>query len=270
MISLSNAAATSARCGGPRFASASLRWPAVAGRILVLQHAPHSSLGAYGDVLSERGDETAWVRLHDRESVPERLNGFDAVISLGAAISVYDGDASWLVPELELLRAAVTDDVPVWGICFGAQMLAAAAGGRVWRGARPEVGIRPLAMTSASGGDPVFGPLGQTVQMFHWHGDSFDLPADAVLLAGSDEYPNQAFRVGARAYGVQFHAEATPDLVRGWIDSPATAAQLEASNGAGATERLYDEVVSALPEVNGVARRLIRAWREVADSSVVA
>ena len=168
----------------------------MAGRILVLQHAPHSSLGAYGDVLSERGDETAWVRLHDGESVPERLDGFDAVISLGAAISVYDGDAPWLAPELELLRAAVTDDVPVWGICFGAQMLAAAAGGRVWRGARPEVGIRPLAMTSASVGDPVFGPLGQTVQMFHWHGDSFDLPADAVLLAGSDEYPNQAFRVG--------------------------------------------------------------------------
>ena len=89
----SNAAATSAHCGGSRLASTPLRWPAVAGRILVLQHAQHSSLGAYGDVLAEREDDTTWLRLHDGHSVPERCDGFDAVISLGAAISVYDGDA---------------------------------------------------------------------------------------------------------------------------------------------------------------------------------
>lgn len=124
-------------------------------------------------------------------------------------------------------------------------------------------------MTPAASDDPVFAPLGPTTPMFHWHGDSFDLPFGAVLLAGSAQYRNQAFRVGAHAYGVQFHAEATPDLVRGWIDSPATATQLEASNGPGATERLYAEVSGALPEVNEAARRLIRAWREAADSSAV-
>ena len=268
VISPSNAAATSARRGGSRFASTSLRWPAVAGRILVLQHAPHSGLGAYGDVLAERGDETTWLRLHDGDFVPERVAGFDGVISLGAAISVYDGDAPWLVPELTFLRAAVAADLPVWGICFGAQMLAAAIGGRVWRGTCPEVGIRTLAMTPAASDDPVFGSLGPMAPMFHWHGDSFDLPSRAVHLAGSAEYPNQAFRVGAHAYGVQFHAEATLELVRSWIDYPATAAQLEASNCPGATERLYDEVSGALPEVNEVARRLIGAWRAAADPSV--
>lgn len=236
-----------------------------AGRILVLQHALHSSLGAYGDVLEERGDHTTWLRLHEGEPVPSRPQDFDAVISLGAASSVYDGGVPWLEPELELLRKAVEADVPVWGICFGAQALAAAMGARVWPGAKPEVGIRPIFKTPAADEDPVFGGLGSQVPMFHWHGDSFDLPGDAVLLAGSDEYPNQAFRVGANAYGVQFHAEATAELVRGWIDYPATAAQLESSNGPGAAERLFDEVAAALPEVNDVARQLMQAWREGLD-----
>jgi len=238
----------------------------VAGRILVLKHAPHSSLGAYGDVLDERGDETVWLDLRDGALPPQRLDGFEAVISLGADISVTDG-APWLEPELELLRTAVESQVPVWGVCFGAQALAAAMGGRVWRGARPEVGIRPLRRLPGATNDPVFGSLPGELPMFHWHGDSFDLPAAAVGLAGSDEYANQAFRIGSSAYGVQFHAEATPELVRGWIDYPPTAAQLEASKGPGAAERLYAEAAPALPEINDVARRLIRAWRDVAVPS---
>jgi GMP synthase-like glutamine amidotransferase len=232
-------------------------------RLLVIQHAPHSGLGAYGEVLDELGDDLEWLRLQEGGRLPPTAEGFDGVISLGAEISVYDGERDWLEPELALLRGAIAAGTPAWGICFGAQMLAAAAGARVWKGDVPEVGIHPLRLTAAAAADPVFGGLPATVPVFHWHGDSFDLPPEATLLAGSEAYPHQAFRVGAHAYGVQFHAEATSDLVARWIDFPATAEQLEAANGAGAARRVLAEAERGLPEANDVARELMRGWRAV-------
>ena len=236
----------------------------MAGRILVLQHSPNSSLGAYGEVLEERGDETVWVRLQLGEAIPS-LDGVDALISLGAPSSVYDGDQPWLEAERRLLQGAVAGGVPVWGICFGAQLLASALGARVWPGSGPEVGIHPLRLEPAAAGDPVFSALPETLPMFHWHGDSFDVPEGAELLASSGAYRSQAFRAGRLAYGVQFHAEATPDLVAGWIELPATAAQLEVALGPGVAARLKEEAVEALPEVNDAARQMMAAWREAAD-----
>jgi GMP synthase (glutamine-hydrolysing) len=236
------------------------------GRVLVVQHVPHSSLGVYGDVLAERGDEEVWVRCHEGDPLPVRLDGFDAVISLGSDRSVYGADEWWVKPELRLLREAVGAGTPVWGICFGAQLLAAALGGRVYAGPRPEVGIMPLRLTEAAAGDPVFGSLPPELPMFHWHGDSFETPAGATLVAGSAAYPNQAFRADGLAYGVQFHAEATVALVRGWLTLPATRAQLEAAEGPGAAERLEVDAERFLPAVNEIARTLMHAWRDAAEA----
>jgi GMP synthase-like glutamine amidotransferase len=236
------------------------------GRVLVVQHVAHSSLGVYGEVLAERGDEEVWIRCHEGDRLPERLNGFDAIVSLGSDRSVYAADEWWVEPELRLLREAVAAGTPVWGICFGAQLLAAALGGRVYEGPRPEVGILPLRLTDGAADDPVFGSLPPEVPMFHWHGDGFETPAGATLVAASAAYPNQAFRAGALAYGVQFHAEATVDLVRGWLALPATRAQLEAAEGAGAAERLEADAVRSLPAVNDVARALMRGWRDAAEA----
>jgi GMP synthase (glutamine-hydrolysing) len=235
------------------------------GRVLVVQHVSHSSLGVYGDVLAERGDEEVWIRCHEGDRLPDGPNGFDAVISLGSDRSVYTTHDWWLEPELRLLREAVETDTPVWGICFGAQLLAAALGGRVFAGPRPEVGILPLQLTGAAVADPVFGSLPPEVPMFHWHGDSFETPAGAIRVAGSDAYPNQAFRAGGLAYGVQFHAEATVDLVRGWLALQATRDQLEAAGGPGAVERLEADAERSLPAVNDIARTLMYAWRDAAD-----
>jgi GMP synthase (glutamine-hydrolysing) len=236
----------------------------MAGRILVLQHAPHSSLGTYGEVLDERGEETVWIRCHERDAIPSTPHGFDAVISLGSETSVYHGGARWLQAELRLLRSAVESNVPVWGICYGAQLLAAALGARVWPGHEPEVGILPLRIAPSGTADPVFGVLPAVVPVLHWHGDSFDLPAGAALLASSDVYRHQAFRAGELAYGVQFHAESTADLLRGWIEHPLTRAQLEAAGGPGAAGRLLADAERLLPEVNDTGRALMRAWREAA------
>lgn len=238
----------------------------MAGRVLVVQHVPHASLGVYGDVLAERGDSMVWARLHESDPLPSDPDGFDGVITLGSDRSVYEADRSSIEPELRLLRDAVEAGIPVWGVCFGAQLLAAALGGRVFAGPRPEVGVLPLRLTEAAASDPVFGSLPPELPVFQWHGDTFDVPAGATLVAGSDAYPNQAFRVGGLAYGVQFHAEATLELVRGWLALPATRTQLEAAEGAGAVERLEADAERLLPAVNEAARSLMSAWREAAEA----
>ena len=231
---------------------------------VVVAHAERTLAGLARD--GERGDEEVWVRCHEGEPLPSGPEGFDGVISLGSDRSVYGAREWWVEPELRLLREAVAARTPVWGICFGAQLLAAALGGRVYAGPRPEVGILPLRLTGSAADDPVFGSLPPELPMFHWHGDSFELPAGATLVAGSDAYRNQAFRANGLAYGVQFHAEATIELVRGWLALPATRAQVEAAEGAGAVERLEVDAERLLPAVNETARVLMHAWRDAAEA----
>jgi len=130
-------------------------------------------------------------------------------------MSVHD-DLPWLEAERVLLRAAVDAGLPVLGVCLGAQQLAAALGAEVVAGAEPECGVGEVHLTEAALEDPVFAVAPSPLPCVHWHGDTFTLPAGAVRLAGNQAYENQAFRVGARAYGLQFHVEVTGSLVAHW------------------------------------------------------
>ena len=120
--------------------------------------------------------------------------------------------------ERLLLREAVDLGVPVFGICLGGQLLASAVGGDVRAAERPEIGWLEIVPTDTAGDDPVFRVLEQPAGVYQWHSDVFEPPAGASVLASSAASPNQAFRVdGARAWGIQFHPETTPDLWELWI-----------------------------------------------------
>jgi GMP synthase-like glutamine amidotransferase len=134
---------------------------------------------------------------------------------MGGPMGVYD-DLPWLEAERMLLRAAVDAGLPVLGVCLGAQQLAAALGAEVVTGPEPECGMGEVHLTPAALSDPVFGPAPTPLPCVHWHGDTFSLPEGAVRLAGNHAYENQAFRFGARAYGLQFHVEVTGSLVAHW------------------------------------------------------
>jgi GMP synthase-like glutamine amidotransferase len=176
-----------------------------------------------------------------------------------------------LAAERTLIGDAVRAGLPCWGVCLGAQLLAAALGARVYSGPRPEVGLHELRLTQASLSDPIFAGFPVALRVPGWHRDTFDLPEGAVLLAGSPAYPHQVFRWGIHAYGVQFHAELVPEMVREWASVPSYAAQLESALGYGAESLLIQALERAGDDLRLLASTLLRRWlRFVSVCSVMA
>jgi GMP synthase-like glutamine amidotransferase len=138
--------------------------------------------------------------------------------------------------EIALLADAVAGAVPTLGICLGAQLLASAAGAGVHAGTDgPEIGWAPVELTAGRHEDPLFHGLPGCIGVLHWHGDTFDLPAGAQLLAGNSRYANQAFRVGQAAWGLQFHIEVTAEAIEGFL--AAFAGEAEHAPGGAASIR---------------------------------
>jgi GMP synthase-like glutamine amidotransferase len=175
-------------------------------------------------------------------------------------MGVYEsGEHPWLLSELALLESALATDVPIWGVCLGAQLLAAALGSPVRPGPAPEVGVWPVRLTAEAAGDPVFATAPARFEALHWHGDTYDLPDGAVRLAESDAYPQQAFRYG-RSLALQFHLEVSPSLAAEWADLPAYARSIEEALGTGALPRLLDRVTAIAPDAMRLGRRLFAGW----------
>jgi GMP synthase (glutamine-hydrolysing) len=233
-------------------------------RVLVLQHIACEPPGVYEDVLHERGVELHRVELDEGEPLPDRRE-FDGVIVMGGPMSATDdAELPWLVTEKRLIADAVATGTPLWGVCLGAQLLAASLGARVYPGPAPEVGVLPVTLTDDALADPVFGGLPRELLTLQWHGDTFDLPESATRLAGSDAYPNQAFRVGRAAYGLQFHLEVSVELATEWAAVPAYSEYLERVLGPGALGDLIGAVETHAADLTGHARGLFERWLDVA------
>ena len=186
-------------------------------RWVVVQHVPHEGPGALAPAIRESGADLELVRVDQGDEVPspDVVDAIAGLVVLGGPMGVHD-DLPWLASERVLLRAAVDAGRAVLGVCLGAQQLAAALGADVVTGPEPECGVGEVHLTPAALADPVFGAAPTPLPCVHWHQDTFSLPEGAVRLAGNEAYENQAFRVGARAYGLQFHVEVTGSLAAHW------------------------------------------------------
>jgi GMP synthase-like glutamine amidotransferase len=184
---------------------------------LLLQHVAFEGPGAIADAIADAGADLTILRMDRDDAVPapEAVSDVAGLVVMGGPMSVHD-DLTWLADERALLRQAVESGLPVLGVCLGAQQLAAALGAPVTQGPAPEFGVGEVHLTTEAISDPVLGPAPTPLPCVHWHGESFGLPEGAVRLAGNAAYENQAFRVGDRAYGLQFHVEVTGSLVAHW------------------------------------------------------
>ena len=222
---------------------------------VVLQHVAHEDPGAIGEALNSAGHVVSVVRVDrgDPVPVPAEVADMAGVVAMGGPMGVHDVEAHpWLAHERDLMAAAVAAELPVLGVCLGAQQLAVALGGEVTTGPESEIGIGEVHLTRQAEDDAVFGPVGSTLPCMHWHSDTFSLPDGSVLLARSELYPHQAFRYGERAYGLQFHVEITPPLAAQWrphlppgVSMPAVGVAHMDALGRGLVQRF---VALAQPE----------------------
>jgi GMP synthase (glutamine-hydrolysing) len=225
------------------------------GRALVLQHVAHEGPARVASALTRAGLELDRRALFAGAEVPRTLDEHTVLVVMGGPMGVEDvGDPRYpfLARELELLRAAVARDFPTLGICLGAQLLAAAAGARVYphtTGEPPqrtrEVGWGAVHFTCDPREEPVLAGLDPAEIVLHWHGDTFDLPPGAALLASTLTCPQQMFRLGQRQFGLQFHIELEPKDVEAWLT--ADADYVRGALGADGPARIRRDTARFMP-----------------------
>lgn len=188
-------------------------------RVLALRHIMVEHLGAFEPRLREAGASISYVDLAQGGKLPSSHQDYDVLFILGGPMSVNDEDKlDWLRPEKRFVREAVSAGKTVMGLCLGAQMIASSFGARVAPGAGHEVGFMEIELEVAAAADPLLDHFHRPRQMvFQLHGEGFELPAGAVRLARSARYPNQAFRLGRRCWGLQFHVETDRPMLEQWV-----------------------------------------------------
>ena len=178
-----------------------------------LQHVPFEGLGSIETWLQSRRAAITVTRFFEDPALPS-LDDFDLLIIMGGPMSVNDeANHPWLAAEKQFIRSAIEKDKAVIGICLGAQLIASAMGAAVYPNREKEIGWLPVMAEPVSDADDRFS-FPQELLVFHWHGETFDLPQGVVRLAKSAACENQAFQLGRRVIGMQFHLETTLDAAR--------------------------------------------------------
>ncbi len=238
-----------------------------------LQHVPFEGLGSIEPWLATAGYTLSHTRFHETAQQPAlpRPGTIDLLIVLGGPMGVHDERLfPWLATEKRFIEQAITAGTKVLGICLGAQLIAHVMGAKVYRHRFPEIGWFPVyPVTPQRSGFP----LTEVATAFHWHGDTFDLPAGSVHLARSDACENQAFLAGDAVLGLQFHLETTPESARALVVNcsdeltPSQHVQSE-SEILDATAARYQAVNRIMEEVLGFLTKRDRAGTPFAGTSI--
>lgn len=187
-------------------------------RVLAIVHQRDAGPGVFAEAIESAGGQLDEWTLAERPQPPANPLGYDAVLVLGGAMNVDEGDRhGWIAEEEALLRELLEREVPLLGLCLGGQLLAAAAGAKPRRASRPEIGWHRVDLTAEGEEDPLLGPLAPSFEAFQWHSYEFPLPPGAVPLARS-EVCLQGCRIGERAWALQFHPEVSAADARHWIE----------------------------------------------------
>ncbi|RDI75973.1 GMP synthase - Glutamine amidotransferase [Gaiella occulta] len=231
-------------------------------RVLSIVHDGSSTGGGglFEDLVEQRGDRLErWVTVADGTG-PDAPTRYDAIMVFGGAMHPdQDAEHPWLADEASFLREALEREVPLFGVCLGSQLIARAAGARVGPAEVAEVGWHEVELNDAGVGDPVVGVLPRRLDAFQWHYYTFELPPGATLLARS-RAARQAYRLGERTWGIQFHAEVTRRMLDSWFVDGAAELPKPA-------DEVRRETDALLGTWNEHGRRLCGAFLDYAAAS---
>ena len=234
-------------------------------QVLALQHVWDDPPAFLEEILREHEIDCDTIEV-EKAPVPDPAP-YQAIFLLGGSQHLYaDTHLAYLAQEKALLRQAVDEDIPTLGICLGGQLLASALGAEVRRNHLAEVGFFQIPLTAAGRQDRLFAGLPGQQLAFHWHEDVFELPEGAILLASSENAPNQAFRYGPRAYGLQFHIEINTELINTWLRYPAYAQEIiQMSGDETAPARLMQEWIEKAALYQAHSRLLFENFLRIAE-----
>jgi len=213
--------------------------------VLIIKNIITEGPGTIEDFLRKEDFSFKVVELSSGE-VPPSLEDFNSLVIMGGPMGVYEiGQYPHLRIESRIIREAINRDMKVIGICLGAQMIAYCLGSDVYKGPKEEIGWQHIELSGDGIRDPFMkklaihpsvGDFWRKFKVFHWHGDTFEIPIGAMLLASSELYKNQAFRYKNNVYGFQFHIEVTKKMIKEWFEN-----RPEADSIVKETDGIYEE-----------------------------
>jgi GMP synthase-like glutamine amidotransferase len=225
--------------------------------VLIIKNIITEGPGTIEDFLKKEDFSFKVVELSSGE-VPPSLEDFNSLVIMGGPMGVYEiGQYPHLRIESRIIREAINRDMKVLGICLGAQMIAYCLGSDVYKGPKEEIGWQHIELAGDGIRDPFMkklaihpsvGDFWRKFKVFHWHGDTFEIPIGAVLLASSELYKNQAFRYKDNVYGFQFHIEVTGKMIKDWFEN-----RPEVNSIVKETDGIYEEY-------SGRARNFYKAF----------
>jgi len=242
-------------------------------RLLVCQHVPHEILGTLNPLLKMAGFRIRYVNFGRHPEAEPGLAGYHGLVVLGGPMSVNDTDRfPHLTTEMKLIEQAMKRNLPVLGICLGAQLIARTLGASVYPNKEREIGWYDVTPTIEAESDPLLAEFRGTEKVFQWHGDTFDIPNSGVHLAFSPLCVNQAFRYGATVYGLQFHLEVDEPMIIRWVRVSENRKeiaglqgkidpdriQMETPDHIQRLHRLSDRVFGEFIKLFGIEKKLLR------------
>lgn len=226
--------------------------------IAIFRHAPTEGPGFFADFLDAKSIPWQLIRIDQGDALPASAENYSGLVFMGGPMSVND-DLPWIPPVLALIREAVAKDIPMLGHCLGGQLMAKAMGGIVSRNAVKEIGWGELAVANNGEASRWFGML-ESFLGFHWHGETFSIPAGATAILSSRYCDNQAFVVG-KHLAFQCHIEMTADMVREWCKVGAEEVQAAAdSPGVQPVAAIVENLDARIPTLSAVAVAVYEVW----------
>ncbi|MBU1085982.1 MAG: type 1 glutamine amidotransferase [Candidatus Omnitrophica bacterium] len=211
--------------------------------IYFLEHEPIEGPGMLKPLFENNGFATSIIKLYDDQALPDDFNEIEAIVSLGGPMNAYEEDKyPFLKKEDEFLKKIIKLDIPCLGICLGSQLIAKAEKAQVKKAEKEEIGWSVVKLTDQGKADDLFYLVNEELEVFHWHGDTFNLPVGAVLLAQGAACRNQAFKIGDYVYGLQFHLEVTDKEIFDWTEKYFNIADAEKQEYAKSMLSKYSEI----------------------------